>query len=648
MDPIWKPSENDVRNANVSAFMREASAISGLEIKTFDDLYAWSTKDINAFWRLVWDFCGVIGVLQEGVIYHPGQKFQDAQFFNKSRLNYAENCLRRKDNEDAIVFWGEDHIKSRLSHYALYEAVNKCAMALRMMGVEKGDRVAGFMPNIPETVIAMLATVSIGAVWSSCSPDFGVKGIVDRFGQIEPKIIFTANGYYYKRKSFESLSKIQEALQELPSVQKIVVVPFIKDELAIDHIQNAVWYNEFLDVETPESIPFESVPFDHPLFIMYSSGTTGKPKCIVHGHGGSLIQHLKEHQLHCDIKPNDRLFYYTTCGWMMWNWLVSGLASRATIMLYDGNPFYPNENILIDYAEAEKITHFGTSAKYIDALNKIGAEPIRSHNLLSIRMIASTGSPLVPESFDYVYQSVSKDVCLASISGGTDILSCFALGCAILPVYRGELQTRGLGMDVHAFNDEGKSVRCEKGELVCLNPFPSKPIYFWNDEDGEKYRKAYFDQYENIWCHGDFVEITENNGMIIYGRSDALLNPGGVRIGTAEIYRQVEQIYDVVESIVVGQQWQGDVRVVLFVKLREDSQFSEDLENQIRSKIRENTTPRHVPELIIQVADIPRTISGKISELAVTDVIHGREVKNVEALANPQALELYKGIIASQ
>jgi len=500
------------------------------------------------------------------------------------------------------------------------------------------------MPNLPGTVIAMLAATSIGAIWSSCSPDFGVQGVLDRFGQIEPKVLFAADGYFYNGKTIHIVDRLKAIAENLPSLQKIIVVPYTRRDPDIDDIPHAIDVHEFMAPYQPREIGFERLPFDHPLYIMYSSGTTGVPKCIVHGAGGTLLQHLKEHVLHTDIKPGDRLFYFTTCGWMMWNWLVSGLAARATLLLYDGSPFVAAGNILFDYADAENMKVFGTSAKYIDAAAKLGLEPKKTHKLAALGSMLSTGSPLVPESFDYVYHGIKSDIQLASISGGTDIISCFALGNPLLPVWRGELQCRGLGLKVEVFNNDGQPVRGEKGELVCTAPFPSMPVGFWNDHDGAKYRAAYFERFPGVWCHGDYVELTAHDGLIIYGRSDAVLNPGGVRIGTAEIYRQVEQLDEVVESIVIGQDWEHDVRIVLFVRLRAGLKLDAALIDRIRKHIRDNATPRHVPAKIVQVGDIPRTKNGKIVELAVRDVVHGRPIRNIEALANPEALALYKDI----
>jgi len=560
-----------------------------------------------------------------------------AKWFPEGKLNYAGNLLCSRDATPAIAFWGEDRIKRRLSRRQLYDLVSRIAQALADAGVKKGDRVAGYLPNVPEATAALLATASLGAVWSSCSPDFGVQGVLDRFGQIEPKILFCTDGYLYGGKEFDSQEKAAAVLDKLPSVEECVVIDYLGEPVTA-----GTSLYDFLEPFDPGEIRFEQVEFNHPLYILYSSGTTGVPKCIVHGTGGALLQHLKEHRLHTDVKPGDRLFYFTTLGWMMWNWLVSGLASGATLLLYDGSPFAGRGKVLFDFAEAEGMTHFGTSAKFIDAIAKAGLKPKETHRLEKLRTILSTGSPLAPEGFDYVYANIKDDVCLSSISGGTDIVSCFVLGNPIGPVWRGEIQAKGLGMAVEVFDEQGNSLKNEKGELVCTNPFPAMPVGFWNDPDGAKYRAAYFEKYPNVWRHGDWCEETEHGGIIIYGRSDAVLNPGGVRIGTAEIYRQVEQLDEVVESLVIGQDWQGDVRVVLFVKLKEGLKIEDGLINRIKMRIRENTTPRHVPARVVQVEDIPRTKSGKIVELAVRDVVHGRAVKNLEALANPDALEHFR------
>jgi acetoacetyl-CoA synthetase len=641
---LWQPSRQRIQQSNLTAFMSAVARDWQVQLADYPALYQWSVQEPEKFWRSVWSFAAVIAEHQGDSTLQNSDQMPGAHWFPEARLNFAENLLRRRDGAQAIVFWGEDQVRRSLSYAELYAEVSRLAQFLHTLGVEAGDRVAGFMPNMPETVIAMLATTSVGAIWSSCSPDFGVQGVVDRFGQIEPKVLFSADGYYYNGKVHDCLTRLEEIAARLPSLQQLVIVPYTRAQPSLERLPGARLLADCTAPYAAGEIRFAQLSFDHPLYIMYSSGTTGAPKCIVHGAGGTLLQHLKEHQLHVDVKPGERLFYFTTCGWMMWNWLVSGLASQATLLLYDGSPFYPDGNVLFDYADAEAMTIFGTSAKYIDAINKAGLEPRKTHQLATVKTLLSTGSPLVPESFDFVYAKIKSDLCLSSISGGTDIISCFALGNAILPVWRGELQCRGLGMKVEVWNEMGKPVRGEKGELVCTAPFPSMPIGFWNDPDGARYRAAYFETYPHVWHHGDYVELTKHDGLIIYGRSDAVLNPGGVRIGTAEIYRQVEQLPEVVESLVIGQDWDNDVRVVLFVQLREGLTLDEALIQHIKNQIRQNTTPRHVPAKVIQVADIPRTKSGKIVELAVRDKVHGRPVKNQEALANPEALALFEGI----
>ncbi len=645
--PLWTPSPQRIAESNLSAFMAHVGAQWGVEARDYRALYRWSIEKPEPFWLSVWDFCGVIAEARGERVLVDGDKMPGARFFPDARLNFAENCLRRRDETPAIVFWDEAGRRRCLSYAQLYGEVSRLAQALSAAGVRPGDRVAGFLPNLPETVIAMLASASLGAVWSSCSPDFGVQGVLDRFGQIEPKVLFTADGYHYGGKTFDSLARAQESVPRLPTVERVIVVPYLNEHPDVGRVPRAVHLAELIAPYSPRDIPFARLPFSHPLYILYSSGTTGAPKCIVHGAGGTLLQHLKEHRLHADLKPGDRFFYFTTCGWMMWNWLASGLTSESTLMLYDGSPFHPGPARLFDSIDAEGITVFGTSAKYIDAVKKAGLAPIESHRLASLKTILSTGSPLVPESFDYVYEKVKKDVLLSSISGGTDIVSCFVLGCPVLPVWRGEIQCPGLGMKVEVFDDQGRPLpRGEKGELVCTAPFPSMPIGFWNDPEGTRYRAAYFERFPGVWHHGDYAAITEHDGVIIFGRSDAVLNPGGVRIGTAEIYRQVERLPEVVESLVIGQDWPpdhpSDVRVVLFVRLREGLTLDQALIERIKRQIRENTTPRHVPARIVQVSDIPRTKSGKIVELAVRDVVHGRPVKNLEALANPEALEQFR------
>jgi acetoacetyl-CoA synthetase len=640
--PLWQPSEARRSGTQLAAFMKAVESRWGVRVEDFDALHAWSVSDPEAFWTSVWEFGAVIGE-HGGKVLVGAEQMPGAKWFPEARLNFAENLLRSRDGTDALVFWGEDHVKRRLTHGELYREVARFAAALKAQGVGVGDRVAAWMPNVPETVIAMLASASLGAIFSSASPDFGVQGVLDRFGQIAPKVLVATDGYYYNGKTIDVMAKLAEVAAQLPSVERIVVVPYVYHEHDLATLARAQTFEAFVAAHHDVgAIEFARLPFDHPLYILYSSGTTGVPKCIVHSAGGALVQHLKEHLLHTDVRAGDRLFYFTTCGWMMWNWLVSGLAAGATVLLYDGSPFVGKGTILFDYAEAERMTHFGTSAKFLDAIAKIELKPRERYRLEALRVLMSTGSPLVAEGFDYVYREIKADLQLSSISGGTDILSCFVLGNPIGPVWRGEIQCKGLGMAVEVWDDEGRPVSGEKGELVCTKPFPAMPVGFWNDADGAKYRAAYFERFAGVWCHGDFCEITEHGGLIIYGRSDATLNPGGVRIGTAEIYRQVEKLEEVLESIVIGQDWEGDVRVVLFVKLREGLVLDEALVQKIRKVIRDNTTPRHVPAKVLQVADIPRTKSGKIVELAVRNVVHGQPVRNLEALANPEALEFFR------
>ncbi len=639
---LWSPSPERVAGANVTRLGALVAERHGAAVDDYAALHAWSVDHPDLFWDALWDFAGVVAERKGERVLVDGDAMPGARWFPDARLSYAENLLRRRDDTVAIVFRGEDKVRRSLTFAELHDAVSRLTGALAAAGIGPGDRVAGYLPNMPETIIGMLAVSSLGAIWSSCSPDFGVRGVLDRFGQIEPKVLLSADGYHYNGKTHDSLGKLTEILAELPSVEHAVVVPYASERPDVTGVPRGVVLEDFVAEHPPGEIPFARLPFEHPLFIMYSSGTTGVPKCIVHGAGGTLLQHLKEHQIHTDLRRGERLFYFTTCGWMMWNWLVSGLATEATLLLYDGSPFHPDGNVLFDYADEESMAVFGTSAKYIDAVKKAGLEPARTHRLEHLRAMLSTGSPLVPESFDFVYEHVKRDLCLSSISGGTDIISCFVLGCPALPVHRGELQCAGLGMKVEAFDEEGRALVGEKGELVCTAPFPSMPVGFWNDPDGKRYHAAYFEKFPNVWCHGDYVERTESGGMVIYGRSDAVLNPGGVRIGTAEIYRQVEQLDEVVESLVIGQDWEGDVRVVLFVVLRPGLALDDALRDAIKAQIRRNTTPRHVPARIVQVSDIPRTKSGKIVELAVRDVVHGREVKNKEALANAEALEQFR------
>ncbi|MDH6230309.1 acetoacetyl-CoA synthetase [Mesorhizobium soli] len=646
--PLWTPSKERIAAAPLTAFMAEASRTAGRDFSRFAELHAWSIEDREAFWNLVWDFCGIVGD-KGGRVLADGDKMPGAQFFPDARISFAENLLKKTGATDAIVFKGEDKVTRRLFWDELHALVSKLQQLFLSLGVKSGDRIAAMMPNMPETVAAMLAASSIGAVWSSCSPDFGEQGVLDRFGQIEPVVFIAPDGYYYNGKEIDIAAKIAEVAKKLPTVRKVLVVDYLgKAREVAAGVAGAQALDDAVAPFNPGKVTFERLPFSHPLYILFSSGTTGIPKCIVHSAGGTLIQHVKEQRLHAGLEDGDRFFYFTTCGWMMWNWLVSGLASGATLLLYDGSPFHPNGNVLFDFADAEKMTYFGTSAKFIDSVRKADLRPMDTHDLSTVRTLSSTGSPLSPEGFAFVYDGIKKDIHLASISGGTDIVSCFVLGVPTEPVWIGEIQAAGLGMAVDVWDDDGKPIRGEKGELVCTKAFPCMPIGFWNDADGAKYRAAYFERFDNIWCHGDFAEWTEHGGIVIHGRSDATLNPGGVRIGTAEIYNQVEQMAEIAEAICIGQDWQDDVRVVLFVRLAAGVSLDEDLEKRIRTKIRTGASPRHVPAKIVAVTDIPRTKSGKITELAVRDIVHGRAVKNKEALANPEALDLFKDIQALQ
>ena len=637
---LWEPSKERVQSTNIHGFMQHVNERHGKDFATYDDLFQWSIEDSPTFWATLWDHGQVIHSRPYDHIVDDVHKMPGARWFEGATLNFAENLLRYRDDHIALSFKGEGLPTVSITYAELYDLVTRLARSLRDMGIKPGDRVAGFMPNMTETVVAMLATTSVGAIWSSCSPDFGIKGVLDRFGQIEPRVLFTANGYSYNGKQFDSLGRISEILKELPSIEKVIIVPYTDPSPDPSRVRNGVLFDDFLAPEAGE-LEFEQMPANHPLYIMYSSGTTGAPKCIVHGVVGTLLQHIKELELHTDVQREDTIFYFTTCGWMMWNWLVSSLALGARILLYDGNPFYPDASALWQMAQDENVSIFGASASYLATLEKAGVKPGETFDLTPLKAVLSTGSPLSVESFQFVYRDIKDDLCLSSISGGTDIISCFALGNPMGPVYGGELQVRGLGMKVEAYTEEAKPILGEQGELVCTLAAPSMPIYFWNDPDNQKYHDAYFDVYPGIWRHGDWIKITEHGGVIIYGRSDATLKPSGVRIGTAEIYRQVELIPEVVDSLVVGQDWQNDVRIVLFLKLREGVQLSDELIKKIKTTIRQNASPRHVPAKIIPVDDIPYTISGKKVELAVRKIIHGQDVKNKDALANPESLDLY-------
>ncbi len=645
--PLWTPSERQKADCRMTDFIEFcAGREDGPPSPGYDGLYGWSIGRPEAFWEALWDFAGIVGDKGDAPYIAPAPVMRRQRFFPQGRLNFAENLLKFRGAGPALVFRGEDKAAYELSHDGLYDLVSRLQQAFVAAGLQKGDRVGAVMPNLPETIALMLAVTSLGGIWSSCSPDFGDKGILDRFGQIEPKFLIGCDSYHYNGKTHAIGERLQAVSDRLPGRICTLVVPYGGggEALAAER-EDFSLLSDFIAPFAPREMNFTRFAFDHPLYILFSSGTTGKPKCIVHGAGGTLLQHVKEHSLHCGIRPGERLFYFTTCGWMMWNWLVSGLASGATLLLYDGSPFYPSGNVLFDYAEAEDMTIFGTSAKFIDAIKKAGLKPAKSHDLGALRLITSTGSPLAPESFDFVYSHIKSDIHLASIAGGTDIVACFILGNPLKPVWRGEIQGAALGMATDVFNDDGEHITGEKGELVCRKTFPSIPVGFWNDPGDQKFKAAYFERFgENVWHHGDFVEWTEHGGMIIHGRSDAVLNPGGVRIGTSEIYAVVEQIPQVGEALAVGQEWQDDVRIVLFVVLAEGARLDGALEADIRAKIRKGASPRHVPARIIAVADIPRTKSGKITELAVRDIIHGRVIKNREALANPDALELYRDL----
>jgi acetoacetyl-CoA synthetase len=639
-EPIWIPDGRRIAASNLTRFADFVRERFDAPPGGYDSLWRWSVEERERFWTAVMEFSGVLHTPGTAPVLRHRDRMPGAVWFEDTRLNFAENLLARDDDHVALVFSNERGARRTLTYRQLRTEVGRVAAGLRELGIGPGDRVAGFVPNLPESVVAMLATTSLGAAWTSCSPDFGINGVLDRFGQVAPRVLFTADGYFYNGKTLDSLAAVRGVLEQLPSVERAVVIPYVTQAPDLAGVPNAV---AFCDFGQPGAAPqFERVPFDTPVFVMYSSGTTGVPKCIVHGVGGTLLQHRKEHLLHTDLKPDDTLFYFTTCGWMMWNWLVSGLATGCTVVLYEGSPFAPDRDVLWRMAERERVTHFGTSPKYLSALQKDGGAPGRQFDLGALRTILSTGSPLAPEQFDFVYESVKQDVHLASISGGTDIISCFCLGNPWLPVHRGEIQSPGLGMATAVYDDSGHAVREQQGELVCAAPFPSMPIGFWNDPDGARYRAAYFERFADVWCHGDYAVHTNHGSFVILGRSDAVLNPGGVRIGTAEIYRQVEKLEEILESLAVGQDWDNDVRVVLFVRLRPAVELDAALEKRIRDTIRANTTPRHVPARIVAVPDIPRTISGKIVELAVRNVIHGRPVRNTDALANPQALEHFR------
>jgi acetoacetyl-CoA synthetase len=647
-DILWTPSAETIESASATQFARQMVRKHQLELNSYPEFYRWTVDDPETFWSEVWDFCGVIASRKGSTVLVDGDRMPGARWFPDARLNFAENLMRRGDRGDAFALWDERGFRRRLSYSDLTSEVSRAAQALQALGLRAGDRVAAFIPNIPEAAVLALAAMSLGIVWSSCSPDFGVEGVIERFGQIEPKVLFCADGYRYNGEQHDSLPRVAEIAAQLPSLRKIVVVPHLDPKVDVSDLPKAVTLDEWLRRHTPGAIDFAQLPFDHPLFILFTSGTTGRPKCIVHGAGGTLLQALKTYKLQFDLKPGDRYFWFCTTNWVVWNLLFASIAAEVSVMLYDGSPFAKNGRILFDYAEKERITHFGTSPKFLDTIAKRGLKPMDTHDLSALRVVASTGSPLAPEGYDYVYSSIKKDVCLASVSGGTDIISAFADASIVLPVYRGEMQCRSFGMAVDVFDSEGNSLVGEKGELVCTKPFPSMPLGFWNDKGGERYRAAYFDKYPNVWCHGDWSELTERGTMIVYGRSDATLNPGGVRIGTAEIYRVVERIDEVEDSVAIGQLWPPeqptDTRVVLFVKLRSNQALEAPLVDRIKHEIRRHASPRHVPAKIVQVDDIPRTKNGKVVELAVKAVVHNMPVANSDALANPEALELFKDL----
>ena len=637
-NPIWTPSAELIEDSNLKKFINT----HGTQLTSLDypGLYEWSITNPGDFWEACWHFSGIRATTNYNRVLTKPKKMPGARWFEGAYLNFADNLLRPEYNGTAIVFYSETDKRIELSWAELRENVASVAHALKQYGVRPGDRVVGLLPNRPEAVIAMLASASLGAIWSSCSPDFGPKGILDRFDQIKPKVMFVTDEYFYNGKVIDCLTTAKMVARQLETLEALIVVPYSNGNQNLGTLPNAIRYNDLLGEPAP--LQFEALPFAHPLYIMYSSGTTGAPKCIIHGAGGTLLQHQKEHLLHCNLKPGDTVFYFTTTGWMMWNWIVSTLASGAKLILFDGSPFYPDPGALWRIAEREQLTLFGTSAKYLSALEKSGYKPKEHVALQNLTSLLSTGSPLAPSSYDFVYKNVKTDLQLSSIAGGTELISCFAVGNPILPVYRGEIQCRGLGMKMEIFNEDGKSVRKQKGELVCTAPFPSMPISFWDDPDDIKYRATYFERFPNVWCHGDYAELTDRGGVVIYGRSDAILNPGGVRIGTAEIYRIVEQFEEVFEAIAVGQEWDSDVRVILFVKLKKSTTLDKKLTQRLKKAIKEQASPRHVPAKIIEVSDIPRTRSGKIVEIAVRDVVHGHKSINTDSLANPEALENFK------
>jgi acetoacetyl-CoA synthetase len=642
-EPLWRPSPERAAGTNLRVFMGSASERWGIELATFPEAHRWSVARPDQFWRSVWEDAGLVGEPGERVVLPDDRELWRSRFFPDATLSFSQNLLRRDDDRVAIQFAREDGARRRVTWHELHDLVSRLQQALADAGVERGDRVAAWMPNAPEAYALMLATASLGAVFSSCSPDFGAGGVVDRFGRIAPKVLVAVDGYVYDGQRHDCLDRLHEVAQGIGPLAACVVLGFLDESPDVGAVPGAVRWDEWLDPFAPGPVAHEALPFDHPLYVLFSSGTTGLPKCIVHRAGGILLKHVVEHRLHCDVRPDDRVFYFTTTGWMMWNWLASGLASEATLVVYDGSPVFDDGRVLWDLADELDVTLFGTSAKYLDSCRKLGLRPRATHGLAAMRTITSTGSPLVDEGFRYVYDEVKPDVHLASISGGTDLCGCLVAGDPTSPVWPGEIQRPGLGMAIDVFDDGGRAMPPGvAGELVCTAPFPSMPLGFWDDPDDARYRRAYFERFPGVWHQGDFAAWTEHGGVVIHGRSDATLNPGGVRIGTAEIYRQVDTIDEVLESLVIAQPWDGDVRVVLFVVLRDGVPLTDELATTIRSRIRTGASPRHVPARIVAVADLPRTRSGKLSELAVRDVVAGRDVKNVEALANPESLELFR------
>ena len=641
---LWEPSQERIERCNLHRFMHRINQRYDKDLADYSHLWQWSTENITDFWKEVWNFVGIHSQTPYERVVDDLEQFPGARWFEGAELNFAQNLLRRSDNGIALAFHSEGREPVRMTYAALNNQVAQVAKALEQLGVQPGDRVAGFMPNMPQTVVAMLAATSLGAIWSSCSPDFGIKGVLDRFGQIQPKVLFTADGYFFKGRSFDSLSRVAEIIQDLPSIEKVVVVPYTQAQPDLGQVKGAVLFDEFKSHQDGLEIAFRPLPFQHPLYIMFTSGTTGLPKCMVQSAGGILINQLKELVLHCDLGPDDSIFYFTTCGWMMWNWLVSSLAVGSKVVLFDGNPFHPDPNVLWKMAQDEKLSIFGTSAGYLTALEATGCKPKDTFDLGSLKAVLSTGSPLSVESFEYVYRDIKSDLQLASIAGGSDINGCFVGGNPMGPVHAGEIQCRCLGMKVAAFDEMGQPVIGTEGELVCQAPSPSMPIEFWKDPDGKKYHGAYFDQYPGVWRHGDFIVITDRGSVVIHGRSDATLNPGGVRIGTAEIYRQVEALDEIADSLVIGQSWNNDVRVVLFVKMEPGHELTDELRQEIKLTLRKNASPRHVPAKIVATPDVPYTLNMKKVELAVKKVIEGKPVLNKDALRNPEALDFFVGL----